>query len=250
MGLDGLALTDHDCVEGVEEALAAAVDCGLDLIPGIELSIQVGVHDIHVLGYWIEHRDPELRRILAELVDMRHRRAERIVEKLGELGMELDFADVLAQADGGNPGRPHIAKALLAHGHIGHFDEAFERYIGDEGPANVPKSLMDPTRGFALFKRFGAVTVFAHPALCDYESHLPRFLALGLNGLEADHPKHTAPERQRLREHCRRLDLVATGGSDFHMPGASSRELGAEGVAGETVAALRALRPEPDPTAP
>ena len=240
--LDGLALTDHDCVDGIEEALAAAEDVGIDLIPGIELSVQVGERDIHMLGYWIDHRDPELHRILKELGEMRHNSAERMVSRLQDLGLHIDYADVLEQAGDGNPGRPHVAKALVARGQIHSLEEAFVSYIGDDGPAYVPKSLMDPQRSFDLMKRYGGVPVFAHPALTDYERLLPDFVERGMVGLEVDHPKHTAVQRDRLRAQCRELGLVATGGSDFHMPGASNRELGAEGVAGDTLAELKARR--------
>jgi len=240
--LDGLALTDHDCVDGIEEALEAAAEVGIELIPGIELSVQVGERDIHLLGYWIDHRDPELHHILVELGEMRHNRAERMVEKLQKLGMAIDYDDVLSQAGDGNPGRPHVAKALVARGQIHSLEEAFESYIGDDGPAYVPKSLMNPERSFELMERFGGVPVLAHPALTDYERLLPEFVQRGMVGLEVDHPKHTAVQRDRLRSQCAQLGLVPTGGSDFHMAGASSRELGAEGVAGDTLAELRSRR--------
>ncbi len=243
-GLDGLALTDHDTVAGIAEAMEAAEHLGIELIPGIELSIQAGERDIHMLGYWIDHEDPDLVASLAELGDMRRSRAERMVAKLVAMGLELHYDDVLEQAGEGNPGRPHVAKALLARGQIRNLEEAFVRLIGDDGPAYVPKSLMNVERGFSLLTRHRAVPVFAHPALCDYEALLPEFLSRGLVGLEVNHPKHSKPERQRLAAHCKRLNLLATGGSDFHMPGAASRALGAEGVAGDQLAALRARRPD------
>lgn len=242
-GLDGLALTDHDSVDGIAEALAAAAAAGLELIPGIELSLQVGPRDVHLLGYWIDHSSAELRAVLAELRDMRQARAERIVAKLRALGCAVELADVLAEVGDGNPGRPHVAKALLACGDVASLEEAFERFIGDDGPAYEPKRLMEPERGFALLARHGAVPVLAHPALCDYAPLLPRFVALGLKGLEVDHPKQSVLERERLREECRRWGLLATGGSDFHQPASAGRDLGAEGVAGDTLAALRTLRP-------
>ena len=206
------------------------------------MSLQVGSRDVHLLGYWIDHESAELRGVLAELRGMRHARAERMVAKLRALGCAVELADVLTQADGGNPGRPHVAKALIARGDVGSLEEAFERYIGDEGPAYEPKQLMDPERGFALMASHGAVPVLAHPALCDYEPLLPHFTALGLKGLEVDHPKQSVLERGRLRAQCSTWGLLATGGSDFHQPGSANRELGAEGVAGSTLAALRALR--------
>jgi predicted metal-dependent phosphoesterase TrpH len=242
-GLQGLAVTDHDTVAGVAAAEEAAAELGLELIPGIELSIQTDAQDIHVLGYWIDHRAPELRAALAELFTMRERRVRTMLDKLADLGYALDYEEVSDQVGGGIPGRPHVARALVARGYVEYGEEAFERFIGNDGPAYVPKSLMDPERGFALLRRFGAVPVLAHPGLTDYPRFLDRFIALGLAGLEVDHPKHDLVARAELRALCRERDLVATGGSDYHFPGPPHRDLGSQGVSGETLAALRARRP-------
>ncbi len=242
-GLTGFALTDHDTVAGIPEAAAEAERLGIDLIPGIELSIQAGDQDVHVLGYWIDYESVELQEVLADIFRMRERRTEKMVELLAELGHPIPLDDVRAEAGGGSPGRPHVARAMVKHGVVGSIDEAFGRFIADGGPAFAPKSEMDANRGFEILHRFGALSVMAHPCLVDYHAFLPEFLELGLGGLEVDHPKHGEFERQALRDLCTRHDLVETGGSDFHLPGLPSRNLGSHCVAGETVAEMRGRRP-------
>jgi len=244
-GLSGLAITDHDTVEGVAEAIAEGQLFGIEVIPGIELSIQAGDEDVHMLGYWIDHESPDLTQILRELFEMRLSRAGDMVARIVELGYPIDLADVLDQAGDGAPGRPHVGKALLSRGHVASLEEAFERFIGDGRPAFVPKSRMDPERGFTLLRRFGAVPVWAHPALVDHRRHLPAFIELGLAGLEVDHPKQDLHERAALRAVCREHDLIATGGSDFHGFGTANRGLGSHGVSAATLSLLRARRPAP-----
>jgi len=241
-GLSGMALTDHDTVAGVAEAVAEGRRLGVEVVPGIELSLQAGDDDIHVLGYWIEHEDPALATVLDELFTMRVERVRGMAAKLGDHGHALDLDDILAEADGGAPGRPHVAKAMVKRGIVASMEEAFAAWIGNDGPAYVPKSLMDPRRGFELLRRFGAVPVYAHPGLSPWRDLLEEFVALGLQGLEVDHPKQGLAIRAELREACRLRGLVATGGSDFHEAWSASRALGAEGVSGETVAELRARR--------
>ncbi len=243
LGLQGIAVTDHDTVDGVEEAVLEGERLGVEVVPGVELSVQVNGEDVHVLGYWISHREAELTAALREIFEMRSERAEKMTRELGALGYPIDFSAVLAEADGGSPGRPHVARALMRRGYVSSVEEAFERFIGDDGPAYVPKSKMDAPRGFELLRRFGAVPVLAHPALVDYRALLPDFLARGLEGLEVDHPKHGLSERADLRALCREHDLVPTGGSDFHAPGPPSRALGSHAVSGEIVENLRARRP-------
>jgi len=241
-GVNGIALTDHDTVEGLDETGRLAEAAGLRFIPGIELSIQEKDEDVHMLGYFIQP-SAELREILSEISEMRLRRAERMVEKLSEIDKPIEMEAVLRQAAGGEVGRPHVAAVLVEAGHAKSSQGAFDLYIGNDGPAYVPKSMMDAERGMNLLRRFGAVPVMAHPALYDYKKVLPRFLDLGLVGLEVDHPSQSLWQRAELRALAGELGLLCTGGSDFHAPGHPKKILGSHGVSAETLAALEGRRP-------
>ena len=243
LGLSGIAITDHDTVDGVAEAVEAGREHGIEVIPGIELSIQEADEDVHMLGYWIDYENQELVDTLSEIAEMRVRRAEKMIELLGGLGMPLDMEEVTKLAGEGKVGRPHVAKALVARGYVRSLHAAFDLYIGNDGPANVPKSLMDPERGMALLQRFGAAPVFAHPILVDWRKVLDIFLELGLVGLEVDHPSQGLEERAMLRALCDEHGLVATGGSDFHEAGHHRKILGSHGISGEVLAELRGRRP-------
>ncbi len=242
VGVNGISLTDHDTVEGLEETGRLAEEAGLTFINGIELSIQEAGEDIHMLGYFIQP-EAELREILSEISDMRTRRAERMVEKLAGIDKPIEMAAVLRHAGGGEVGRPHVAAAMVEAGHVGSSQAAFDLYIGNDGPAYEPKSLMDAERGMNLLWQFGAVPVMAHPCLVDYKKVLPRFLELGLAGLEVDHPSQSLWQRAELRALATELDLVTTGGSDFHAPGHPAKILGACGVNEATLDELRSRRP-------
>jgi 3',5'-nucleoside bisphosphate phosphatase len=242
VGVDGIALTDHDTVSGLKVAREAAEAAGIGFVNGIELSIQEAGEDIHMLGYFIQP-DDELKAILGEISDMRVRRAEIMVEKLEALDKPIEMEAVLRHANGGEVGRPHIAAAIVEAGHARTNQTAFDLYIGNDGPAYAPKSLMDAERGMNLLHSFGAVPVMAHPALYDYKKVMARFLDLGLAGLEVDHPSHSLWQCAELRALAAELGLVTTGGSDFHAPGHPMKVLGSHGVSGAMLDALKARRP-------
>lgn len=241
-GLDGLALTDHDTVAGIAEAMEAGARLGVEVIPGIELSIQEDDEDIHMLGFWINHESAALRSDLDEILTMRERRIESMLGLLGERGMVLGMDDVRSEARSRNLGRPHLADAMCRKGFVHSRQEAFDLWLGNDRPAYVPKSEMDAERGFALLERHGAVPVWAHPALLDYGRFLAPFVELGLQGLEVDHPKHSEQERGRLRAICLERGLSISAGSDYHGPSYSSTQLGCYALSADDLARLRARR--------
>ncbi|MDP6418143.1 MAG: PHP domain-containing protein [Candidatus Krumholzibacteria bacterium] len=242
-GLDGIALTDHDTVDGLEEAVEAGHDFGIEVIPGIELSIQYESEDLHVLGYWIDYQNPSLREELSGIARMREDRAALMLEKLEALGIRVSMELVLEEANGGKVGRPHVARALLRRGYVEDIHEAFARFIGNEGPAFVPKSLMDMDRGMELLHKYGAVTVFAHPFLNDYRRAIPELCQRGLAGLEVEHPSQSEEVRNYLRGVCKERSLLATAGSDFHEPGSLGKVLGSHALSADALAKLKSRRP-------
>ena len=216
-GLGAIAITDHDSMEGVGEALAAAAETSLLVIPGVELSTDSPGGEIHILGYYLDPREPELDTLLATLRNARVQRAQRMVEKLDSLGMPVSWERVKAIANGASVGRPHVAQALLEAGHVSSVRDAFSLYIGREGPAYVDRYKLNPQEATELVKRLGGVPVLAHPSFVpDLEKALPGLVSAGLAGMEVYYTGYPQEVTEYLRKLARRFGLVEAGGSDFH----------------------------------
>lgn len=240
-GLRTIAITDHDSVEGVAEALAAAGH-GLEVIPGVEINTDIPHSEVHILGYYVDYRHAELQDVLQRLRDFRRDRARRMVEKLAHLGMPLDWRRVAALAGDGALGRPHVAQALVERGYVADVSQAFDLYLGREGPAYVERHKLTPVEATRLIVRAGGLPVLAHPSgLENLPTLLDALTAAGLVGLEAHYTGYLPEETQGLLALAQKYGLVATGGSDFHggsvLPHA---DLGAVFVPVEAAAALRA----------
>jgi len=213
--LAALSITDHDSVEGVERARLAA-GSALDVVPGIEVSSSLNGMDLHILGYYIDPEDERLSEALARFREERLRRALAMVERLRDLAVPVDFDVVLELAGPGVVGRPHVAEALVRAGHVETVDEAFRRFIGSLGEAYVPRPTFHPDRAIALIHAAGGVSVLAHPGSALADVVVEQLAAAGLRGIEVWHPQHGAVAVRRFRALARRLDLLETGGSDFH----------------------------------
>jgi predicted metal-dependent phosphoesterase TrpH len=217
-GIAVIALTDHDTVDGVPEAIEAALAFpGMRLIPGVEISTDTPAGEVHILGYFINHTDAQLRTALEKMRNSRWERARRMVLRLGELGCPIDLERVREIAGEGAVGRPHVAQALMEMGHVASFREAFNRFIGRNGPAHVERDKLTPAEAVALVVRSGGLPVLAHPLTAeDPESILDDLKASGLVGLEAHYGGYSKEDTVRLAAIARRHDLVTTGGTDFH----------------------------------
>jgi predicted metal-dependent phosphoesterase TrpH len=220
-GLDVVAVTDHDTTAGLEEALAAGLELGLEVVPGVELSAEHEGASIHVLCYWMDAANAALQEELSRLRDERFRRGERMVERLRALGLPIEFERVREIAMGGNIVRPHIAQAMVEAGLVETEKDAFDRWIGDGKPAHVPKHALDPLDALALIRGAGGLCVLAHPGMWGDESSVPEVLVAamagaGMVGLEVDHTDHDPEEREHWRGLADRLRLIPTGGSDCH----------------------------------
>jgi hypothetical protein len=213
--LAALAITDHDSVEGVERARLAA-GSALELVPGIEVSSSLDGADLHILGYYVDPTDAGLLEALARFRDERLRRAQSMVERLDALGAPVDFDEVVELAGPGVVGRPHVAEALLRAGHVETMDEAFRRFIGARGEAFVQRPSFRPERAIDLIHAAGGVSVLAHPGAAVSDLVVEQLAAAGLRGIEVWHPQHGAVAVRRFHALARRLDLLETGGSDFH----------------------------------
>ena len=215
--LDLIALADHDTVAGVGTALGAAGD-GLRVVPAIEISATHRDRDIHVLGYGIDHTHPVMRDYDARARTAREARLREMVARLADLDVDVDFDDVRAEAGPGSSSlaRPHLARVLWADGHVGSVAEAFDRYIGDDGPAFVPIQLLDVAGAIDAIHQAGGIAVWAHPPMPMLGAALREFVEAGLDGLECHRPRVGPEDLNRLRNRARQHDLLVTGGSDWH----------------------------------
>jgi predicted metal-dependent phosphoesterase TrpH len=242
-GLAGVALTDHDTFEGLEEAAAAAEELGLDFVPGIEFSAEYDAASLHILGYWVDPVDPAIDVELLRLTATRFRRGEMIVDKLRELGLDISLERVLELAGGEAIARPHIAEAMVEAGIVGDEKEAFDRYISDDGLAYVPKHALHPMDALRLIGEGGGVCVLAHPGMWRGNDTVPDALieqmaANGMVGLEVRHPDHDEGMRAKYAAIADRLQLVPTASSDCHGERYGFR-MGQERTDAETFAELR-----------
>lgn len=215
-GLAALAVTDHDSVEGVAPAIAAAAG-RLEIVPGIEISSTLEGFDLHVLGYFVDAGSESLARRLAKFREERRERARAILDRLATLGAAVPAEEVFAAAGPGVVGRPHIAQALLRAGHVPSIEVAFQRFLGGRGSAFVPRPAFHSTEAVEVIREAGGVAVLAHPSLVPRRL-VEQLAAAGLTGLEVWHPQHGTAAQRQWREVARDLDLVASGGSDFHGP--------------------------------
>lgn len=241
--LAGVALTDHDTFEGLEEAAAQADELGLDFVPGIEFSAEYDAASLHILGYWVDPADPAIDAELLRLTATRFRRGEMIVEKLRELGFDISLERVLERAGGGAIARPHIAQAMVEAGIVADEKEAFDRYISDDGLAYVPKHALHPMEALRLIGEAGGVCVLAHPGMWRGNDTVPdelieQMAANGMVGLEVSHPDHDEPMRAKYAAIADRLHLVPTASSDCHGERYGFR-MGEERTDAETFAELR-----------
>jgi predicted metal-dependent phosphoesterase TrpH len=215
-----LAVTDHDSTEGLAEArAAAAAHPGLTIVPGIEINCDVEGAEIHVLGYFLDLEAGWFQEFLREQRAERVARVHRILEKLAALGMFIDVGDVFALVREGSAGRPHIAQAMVHRGYVRSVREAFDRYLHNGGPATAPRRKLEPAQAIAVIRKARGVPVLAHPGLANRDAMIGPLVGAGLLGIESYYPEHSAAQTQIYLDLCRRHDIVATGGSDFHGPG-------------------------------
>jgi predicted metal-dependent phosphoesterase TrpH len=237
------ALSDHDTLAGVAEAVATGKELGVRIIPATELNTESEWGDAHILGYFIDPADSELEERLRWLRENRGRRIELMVEKLNALGFAVDLARVLEIAQGGALGRPHLAQALFEKGYVRSYDEAFETIIAKDAPAYVARVGLDPFEAVALVRKHRGVPSLAHPGtVIGLDALLPKLVAVGLAGIEAYYGEHSPEMTARYLASAREFGLVATGGSDFHGRGEHGADLGGVFVPPETIEQLESRR--------
>lgn len=238
-GLRAIAITDHDILDGYQEAVQPARESGLELIPGLEMSASWDGREVHVLGFYLDLDNVSLQRLLADQRTRRIQRLREMVGRLQQLGLAITMEDVLAEAGPGAVGRPHVAQALVRRGYITTIREAFDRYIGTNGPAYVAGSSLSPKEAIAAIRQARGIPVLAHPVYLKDDMLIERFCQDGLIGLEVYHSSHTPDVIQRYEGIADRLGLLKTGGSDYH---GSSKEGGPIGSASVPYVLVEALK--------
>ncbi len=220
-GVATLAITDHDTTEGLPEAFSRASAFNLQIIPGIEISSRFLEKETHILGYFVGWQDPTLQYRLTTMRETRRTRIRKIISKLSQLGLPITEEEVKEFAGIGSVGRPHVAQVLLAKGYVTSVKEAFERYLGQGAAAYVPRDLPDAAEVISWIQEVGGVAVLAHPSWVeDKQKGLQPFCEAlkkcGLQGLEVFYSTHSLKQISGYLSLAKRLELLVTGGSDFH----------------------------------
>ena len=214
--LAAIALTDHDSVEGCPETARACAAAGIEFIVGAELTAEQDGNELHILGYCLDTRNVRLLTRLARFQAVRQDRVREMVARLNRLKVPLSADAVFALANCRAPGRPHVARALVAAGLCRSLDEAFERFLKKNRPAWVPKFKMSGAEALDLIHQAGGVAVLAHPGLNRTDEVIPGMVEAGMDGIECFHTKHSTATTQRYLELASRFHLLVTGGSDCH----------------------------------
>jgi 3',5'-nucleoside bisphosphate phosphatase len=224
-GLKAIGITDHDTVMGIAEATMAGKRFGVEIVPGVELNTDFDGTEVHILGYYPDLNSLVLQDALKNLREARSARVHLIITKLNSLGLNISEERVKEISGEGAIGRPHIAQALEEKGYVTDIKEAFERYIGQGGPAYVSRYKLTPEEGIKLIRQAHGVAVLAHPGLIGRDDVIPSLINSGLLGIEVKHSKHSQEDEQRYSEFAQKYGMLITGGSDYHGP---KRELGVE----------------------
>jgi predicted metal-dependent phosphoesterase TrpH len=243
-GVAVLAVADHDTTAAVDAAMAAGRRLGVEVIPAVEINTDVDEAEVHVLGYYIDHHAPWFQEFLTQLRDGRENRAAKMVGKLNAMGIAIEYARVRAMAEGA-VGRPHVARALVEVGAVQTTDEAFQKYIGRNGPAYVERMKVTPEDAVRVIVRAGGIAVLAHPGWGVRDEWIPSLVDAGLEGVEVYYPDHTPALTAHFMELAERYHLLVTGGTDFHGGDLATRVgIGSQYVPPEVVGRLKARHAE------
>lgn len=239
VGVGVLAVADHDTTDSVDPVATLGAQAGIEVIPAVELNTDVEDSEVHILGYFIDHRQHWFQEFLTTLRNGRANRAAKMVAKLNALGIKIDYAQVSGFARGA-VGRPHVARALVEAGVVRTFEEAFDKYIGRQGPAYVERLRVTPADAVRTIARTGGIPVLAHPGWGARDDLIPELIEAGLEGIEVYYPDHTPAMTLHYLRLAEQHGLLMTGGTDFHGSAISSKApLGSQYVPVEVVDKLK-----------
>lgn len=222
LGLTGIAITDHDTMDGVEAAMQRGRELEVEVVPGIELNTDYQDIEVHMLGYYLDYKAPAFQAELVHLREARVNRMREMVQKLNDQGVKISYDRVREIAGEGSIGRPHLAKAIIEAGYAKDWDQVFTRMIGRGSSAYVPRTKLTPPEAVKLILQFGGVPVLAHPGLNGLDGMILELVRAGLLGIEVYHYDHAEPDIKHYKKIAEKYKLLITGGSDCHGPGVKS----------------------------
>lgn len=238
-GLSAIAICDHDCVDGIEPCEKAASPLGIEVISGIELTVEKEDAEIHILGYFIDRKVEWFQNRLKAMRESRISRVYEMVEKLNALGINVKVEDVFRLAGRGSVGRLHLAQAMLKTGKVKSFREVFGKYIGFQKPCYVPHVKFSPQEAIEFILKDGGVPVLAHPGIMNKDEYIPELVGYGLKGIEAYHTDHSSGVVKHYEELAEEYGLLTTGGSDCHGMGKGRVLIGTVRIPYELVEKLK-----------
>lgn len=221
-GLRAIAITDHDTLRGNAEAIDEGRKVGVEVVPGVEVSVDMQGGTMHLLGYYVDFNNASLIEVLRGIEEGRHERNEEILGKLGDLGIALDYEEIREAASEGPVGRPHIAQSLVQRGHVTSTREAFDKYLKKGAPAYAERLRFSEAEAIRSIREAGGIAVLGHPNSlnCGNDKALSavvkRLVAMGLQGIEAQYPSHSPRIRREIEQLAAQHGILVTGGTDFH----------------------------------
>ncbi|MFH1373155.1 MAG: PHP domain-containing protein [bacterium] len=237
--LSAISVTDHDSLGGYRAVSELVDENSPELIPGVELSVTMDGGDVHLLAYLFDPEDQNLTDALREFRERRNQRALRMVEKLKAMNIDISFPDVKEAAGAAAVGRPHVADVMVSGRAVQTYQEAFDKYLRNDGPAYVAKDNFSPREALSTVHAAGGIAVLAHPIVDNAWRHLEKLVDLGLDGIELYHPYHTPADREHLQHVALRYRLVTSGGSDFHGRPSHYCTIGSQNVPADLLEGLK-----------
>jgi 3',5'-nucleoside bisphosphate phosphatase len=215
-GLSTLSITDHDTIDGYVDALGEATKMGIELIPGVELSTIWNKREVHLLAYGFDPESPGIRNLLLRQKRARKLRMREIIHVLNKKGLEIDFDEILAQARGANIGRPHAAAVLIKKRYAANVADAFIRYLSTDEIKKITTEYADIESAIRIVKDSGGVLSIAHPGPLYTADEIKEMILTGVDGIECIHPSHNFNVQKVFTMMAKSMNLLITGGSDFH----------------------------------
>lgn len=216
--LSCLSITDHDTCKAYYEALETAKELDIELIPGVEITATIGDKEAHLLAYYFDPDTHYLEDFLKEQKQARKQRIKGIIETIKKNGLDVDFDEVWAEANGANIGRPHLARVLTQKGYVSSTKEAFIRYLSNQKLGTIENTYPDYREVIEIVKNVGGACVVAHPGRLYNSDEITKFIEAEIDGLECIHPSHNFNLQKKYTELCEAHGLLMTGGSDTHEP--------------------------------